>query len=164
MALKEVFGNPRYRRIGVLAFLFFALVSAFTMNIVSAFGVFIDHTMVLAPDIQWHGVLYWLVFSGLAALTVSLTAYRYEKLKRAGMVESLGGMVGLAVGSVATTCPVCAPLLLVLLGVPLSLASLPLQGWEFRTGGLVLLALSALAIARNLDQEACNVPKEKPGK
>ncbi len=149
----------KYGMIGLAAFLLVAAVSSFTMVVVSWPALANDGELLLAPDLQWHGVLYWLVFSLLAALTVTLTYYRYERLKRAGIVESASGLLGLAVGSIASACPICAPLLLVFLGIPLSFATLPFQGWEFRLAGLALLSFAAYAAVKSAEQqETCAVP------
>lgn len=140
----------------VAAFAVFVTASAFFMSIASWPALYYDKIILLAPELTWETIAYWLAYSALAAVALTLLAAKYQRLKRTGFLEGTTGFLGMAAGTLVSACPICAPLIVTIIGIPLSTAALPFQGWEVRLASIVLLSLSAYVAAKSIEGgEAC---------
>ncbi len=113
----------------------------FLMNIVSIYGI-VYYGEILVPDgLGIDAFVFLFLFSFLVAL--SLTLHKQKLSGAAGV-----GLAGTVAGLFTSACPICAPLILSLLGVPAAAALFPLGGWEMRAASLFLLLASVWMVSR----------------
>ncbi|MBX4196912.1 hypothetical protein KW805_04975 [Candidatus Pacearchaeota archaeon] len=108
-----------------------------------------------AQSVFWSKLIVSLILSLIIGLLVSSNAvllyikYKQRRqCKEAGTVATIGTLGGLAAG----VCPLCVtgllPLILGLLGVSFSFASLPFHGIEVQVGSIVILVISLWMLNR----------------
>jgi len=146
---REAIGRQRRFFVGV-----FVLSTAgflFLMNIVSIYGI-VYYGEILVPDgLGIDAFVFLFLFSFLVAL--SLTLHKQKLSGAAGV-----GVAGTVAGLFTSACPICAPLVLSLLGVPAAAALFPLGGWEMRAVSLLLLLASVWMVS---GKNTCDITVQK---
>ena len=141
--MKLAFRKPYFYATVIIFLLYLILAIA-----LSGFYNTIPLILTYANSINWFKLGLSIVLSLIIGLLVAVNSvYFYikynqrKKCKEAGAVATIGALGGLAVG----VCPLCVtglfPLILSLLGISFSFASLPFQGIEVQI--LVILLLAA---------------------
>lgn len=146
----KVFKRP-YLYAVIVIFLTYILIAV----LLSGFYNTVPLIIVYAQTVNWVKLSISIILSLVIGLLVSVTAvstyikYKERKqCKEAGTVATIGTIGGLVVG----VCPLCVtgifPLILGLLGISFSFASLPFQGIEIQTLVIIILGISLWMLHR----------------
>ena len=160
--IKTVLETRGYKQKFLLSFFIVLAAALLLMNFVSAPALF-NGELLVTPEIPLVNVLFVLAFSLLAALAITLHAFKFEQARKAVRAESVASAAGLFLGLFTSACSICYPLVLTLLGVPTALAVLPFGGFEIQTASLALLFASVYFSSRQISK-TCLPPAKKTGK
>ena len=141
-----VFKETKYKLYFIYSFLIVLLIASFLMNILSF--VWLVQGRIIFGDTNLINVSFLLVFSLLAALSLTLHIYKYEKIKNAKIGKSGIGAVGFVLAFFTSACTVCYPLILTAIGIPAALAVLPFGGFELQIISILVLLASIYFVSK----------------
>lgn len=150
--MKRIFKAP-YIYFFVLIFILYLILNVF----ISGFNDTIPLIIVYASTVNWFklgiSLILTLIIGFLVALNVVYIYILYKERKKCKEGKALAG-VGSVGGLIVGVCPICVtglvPLVLGLLGVGFSFASLPFQGIEIQALMIIILIISFKMLNRNL--------------
>ena len=150
MKIREIFQKP-YIYFVVLIFLVYLLVNI----LISGFYDTIPLIIVYAKTVNWLELAISIILSLFIGILVAMNAVfvyvKYKERKKCAGSATLGG-IGIIGGLATGVCPLCItgifPLLLGVLGVSFSFASLPLKGIEIQVLVVFVLVISLLFLNR----------------
>ena len=146
---KYVFSERKYLRIFVLSTLLVSVACAFLMTFISLPGLLYGEILV-APEITLRNAVFFVVFSLLMSLAITLHIYKFNESKKFSVGKEGIGFLGGFFGLFTSGCAVCYPLILTALGIPTALALLPFGGLELQLLSIALLFLSIYFVSRSI--------------
>ena len=90
----------------------------------------------------------------LFGISVAMICYNYKCMKKFTKATGSTG-IGVAVATIATGCPTCGVAALSLIGMPLGLMALPLEGIELKIASIILLLISLYYLSKSIESPRC---------
>ena len=149
--MKLAFRKPYIYATIIIFFVYITL-----LTLLSGFYKTVPLLIVYAGTVSWIKLIFSIFLSLLIGLLVAINSVyvyvKYQQRKQcreAGTVATIGTVGGLVVG----VCPLCVtgvfPLILGLLGISFSFASLPFQGIEIQVLIVITLGISLWMLNKN---------------
>ena len=141
--------NRPYREKFIVRFVIVFTISLFLMNFVSLPG-FLQGRIIITDSYSPLSVVFLVIFSVLGGLSATLYDYKVNMVSKFRKGEKLG-IIGGVLGVFTSACAVCYPFLLAILGIQAAFAILPFGGLEVQALSIILLCLSAIFMAKDIE-------------